>query len=202
MGIANWAYVANNANSLALAVANAATLIGVDANNWSSYTSGYMGTNCPVSNTLNHAVVAVGYVNGVTVSNKKYDFWLVRVSAGLGGVLLSSLLQSPAEGSNEQRWLRISQYKLHPALNCHSGSTLGLPPTQLLSVVDACRADCADAPAAELLGHRLGWQQCSPLQGLRVGAQGLQEQRGLLHLQGQPDRAHRWLILGLQRRVC
>ena len=83
MGVANWAYTAaNSVTSLALAVAQAPTLIGVDASNWSSYKSGYMGTNCPTSNTLNHAVVAVGYANGVTVSGKKYDFWLVRVSEG------------------------------------------------------------------------------------------------------------------------
>jgi len=78
VGMTGWAWVAtNSANALALAVAKAPTLIAVDATSWSSYSSGIMG--CSAGPTVNHAVVAVGYVNGATVGTTKADYWIVRV---------------------------------------------------------------------------------------------------------------------------
>lgn len=79
-----WANVASmDITALARAVNNTPTLIGLDATDWSGYASGVKRCSDYVttSNTrLNHAVVAVGYVNGANVNGVSMDYWIVRVS--------------------------------------------------------------------------------------------------------------------------
>jgi hypothetical protein len=78
-----WSFLpTNNPVALTQALTQTAAVVYVDSNSWAGYSSGVMG--CTAGGVVNHAVVAVGYYNGVTVTSPtastKMDYWVIRVS--------------------------------------------------------------------------------------------------------------------------
>lgn len=82
-GATGFSYVPKDGASLAKSVFVNPTVIALDASRWNTFAAGWV-RNCGESwSRLNHAVLVVGWVGGVPMSNgETWDFWYVKNSWG------------------------------------------------------------------------------------------------------------------------
>lgn len=81
-GATGWAYVSpSNSGNLARSVRYNPTVIDVDARTWQGLAAGWVRNCGEPNNGLNHAVLVVGWVDNVPMSNgQTWSFWYIKNS--------------------------------------------------------------------------------------------------------------------------